>query len=137
MNAEQAWQAVLGQLQMEMPRASFDTWVRDTRFLEWDDRISRLGLSWCNHANQPFANQKAVWILSNRTLTNFKFGKRPGQQPIGFWSLPIFANSLESLTQGSKDRRYGVDQFPQRKRGAQTILKITALVNQKPIKNTK
>ena len=31
MNAEQAWQSVLGQLQMEMPRASFDTWVRDTR----------------------------------------------------------------------------------------------------------
>lgn len=31
MNAEQAWQSVLGQLQMEMPRASFDTWVRDTK----------------------------------------------------------------------------------------------------------
>ena len=31
MNAEHAWQSVLGQLQMEMPRASFDTWVRDTR----------------------------------------------------------------------------------------------------------
>jgi chromosomal replication initiator protein len=30
MNVEQAWQSVLGQLQMEMPRASFDTWVRDT-----------------------------------------------------------------------------------------------------------
>ena len=28
MNAEQAWQSVLGQLQMEMPRASFDTWSR-------------------------------------------------------------------------------------------------------------
>ena len=33
MDAEQAWQAVIGQLQMEMPRASFDTWVRDTRFV--------------------------------------------------------------------------------------------------------
>ena len=31
MNVEQAWQSVLGQLQMEMPRASFDTWVRDTQ----------------------------------------------------------------------------------------------------------
>ena len=31
MNVEQAWQSVLGQLQMEMPRASFDTWVRDTK----------------------------------------------------------------------------------------------------------
>ena len=36
MNTEQAWQSVLGQLQMEMPRASFDTWVRDTQLLSYD-----------------------------------------------------------------------------------------------------
>ncbi len=29
--AIQVWQTVLGQLQMEMPKATFDTWVRDTR----------------------------------------------------------------------------------------------------------
>ncbi|MBI4760498.1 MAG: chromosomal replication initiator protein DnaA [Chloroflexota bacterium] len=37
MNAEQAWQSVLGQLQMEMPRASFDTWVRDTKPVSYQD----------------------------------------------------------------------------------------------------
>ena len=37
MNAEQAWQSVLGQLQMEMPRASFDTWVRDTKPLSYQN----------------------------------------------------------------------------------------------------
>lgn len=31
MNAEHAWQSVLGQLQTEMPKASFETWVRDTK----------------------------------------------------------------------------------------------------------
>ena len=30
MNPDEAWASALGQLQMEMPRASFDTWVRDT-----------------------------------------------------------------------------------------------------------
>ena len=39
MNAVQAWQSVLGQLQMEMPRASFDTWVRDTRPVSSEDGI--------------------------------------------------------------------------------------------------
>ncbi len=39
MNAEQAWQSVLGQLQMEMPRASFDTWVRDTRVVSYDNGL--------------------------------------------------------------------------------------------------
>ena len=34
--AHEAWQSVLGQLQMEMPRASFDTWVRDTQVSSFD-----------------------------------------------------------------------------------------------------
>ncbi|MFT3892732.1 MAG: DnaA N-terminal domain-containing protein [Anaerolineales bacterium] len=37
MDAQQAWQSVLEQIQMEMPRASFDTWVRDTEALSLDD----------------------------------------------------------------------------------------------------
>ncbi|GAB4577529.1 MAG: hypothetical protein Fur0022_02600 [Anaerolineales bacterium] len=40
---EHAWQAALGQLQMEIPKATFDTWVRDTRFLAYDDRVLTLG----------------------------------------------------------------------------------------------
>jgi len=34
-----AWQSVQSQLQMEMPRASFDSWVRDTQFLSLEDGI--------------------------------------------------------------------------------------------------
>ena len=44
MNVEQAWQSVLGQLQMEMPRASFDTWVRDTRPLSYRDGTLTIGV---------------------------------------------------------------------------------------------
>ncbi len=33
MNPQQAWQATLGQLQMEMNKASFDTWVKDTQLI--------------------------------------------------------------------------------------------------------
>jgi len=36
---EQAWQSALGQLQMEMPKASFDTWVRDTRLVTYEDGL--------------------------------------------------------------------------------------------------
>ncbi len=39
MDAEQAWQSALGQLQMEMPKASFDAWVRDTRLVTYDDGL--------------------------------------------------------------------------------------------------
>jgi chromosomal replication initiator protein len=44
MNAEQAWQSVLGQLQMEMPRASFDTWVRDTKPISYQDGTLTIGV---------------------------------------------------------------------------------------------
>ncbi|HEU0293649.1 MAG TPA: chromosomal replication initiator protein DnaA [Anaerolineales bacterium] len=44
MNAEQAWQSVLGQLQMEMPRASFDTWVRDTKPVSYQDGMLTVGV---------------------------------------------------------------------------------------------
>ena len=37
MKAAQAWQAALGQLQMEMPKAAFDTWVRDAELLAYED----------------------------------------------------------------------------------------------------
>jgi hypothetical protein len=43
MNAETAWQAVLGQLQMEMPRASFETWVRETRCLSLEAGVVTIG----------------------------------------------------------------------------------------------
>jgi chromosomal replication initiator protein len=44
MNAEQAWQSVLGQLQLEMPRASFDTWVRDTKPVSYQDGLLTVGV---------------------------------------------------------------------------------------------
>ncbi len=41
---DQAWQTILEQLQMEMPRASFDTWVRDTRALSYEDGLLTIGV---------------------------------------------------------------------------------------------
>jgi hypothetical protein len=35
MNIEQTWKSVLEQLQIDMPRASFETWVRDTKALSY------------------------------------------------------------------------------------------------------
>ena len=37
MKAEQAWQAAVGHLQMEMPKASFDTWVKDAEYVAYED----------------------------------------------------------------------------------------------------
>jgi chromosomal replication initiator protein len=44
MDANRAWQTVLGQLQMEMPRASYDTWVRDTHPMNYEDGLLTVGV---------------------------------------------------------------------------------------------
>jgi chromosomal replication initiator protein len=45
MNPEQAWQAALGQFQLEMNKATFDTWVRDARFLSYDNGVFTIGVA--------------------------------------------------------------------------------------------
>jgi len=44
MSAQQAWESVLGQLQMEMPRASFDSWVRDTKAVRYGGNTLAIGV---------------------------------------------------------------------------------------------
>ncbi len=44
MGAERSWQAALGQLQMEMPRAAYDTWVRDAEYLTYEDGTFVIGV---------------------------------------------------------------------------------------------
>jgi len=43
-NPQQAWQATLGQLQMDMSKAAYDTWVRDTEFISYKDSNFTIGV---------------------------------------------------------------------------------------------
>jgi hypothetical protein len=40
---ERAWQMALDQLRLDMPKASFDTWVRDTSFVSFEDGVFTIG----------------------------------------------------------------------------------------------
>jgi len=62
MNAERHWQAALGQLQLELPRAAFDTWVRDAEFLTYEDGAYVIGVR----------NAYARDWLQDRLLTTVK-----------------------------------------------------------------
>ena len=45
MKADQAWKAAVGQLQIEMPKAAFDIWVRDAEFISYEDGSFIIGVS--------------------------------------------------------------------------------------------
>ena len=44
MKAEQAWQAARGQLQIEMPKAAFDTWVHSAELVSYEDGSFVIGV---------------------------------------------------------------------------------------------
>jgi chromosomal replication initiator protein len=44
MNAQTAWQATVGQLQIEMSKASFDTWVRSAEFINCENSTITIGV---------------------------------------------------------------------------------------------
>ena len=44
MNPSQAWQATLGQLQMEMSKAAFDTWVKNAELVSCEGDVFVIGV---------------------------------------------------------------------------------------------
>lgn len=60
MNAKRHWQSALGQLQMELPRATFDTWLRDAQLLTYEDGCYVIGV------NNAYARD---WLTDRLTST--------------------------------------------------------------------
>ena len=77
MNVEQAWQSVLGQLQMEMPRASFDTWVRDTKPVSYQDGTLTVSVrnayarDWLESRLASTVSRLLVGIMNASVAVNF------------------------------------------------------------------
>lgn len=77
LTAEQAWQSVLGQLQMEVPRASFDTWVRDTKAIRYGGNTLEIGVrsayarDWLESRLESTVSRLLVGIL--RRSVNVEF----------------------------------------------------------------
>ena len=51
MKADEIWQAALGELQLEMTRATFDTWVKPTALLSYEDGRFAISVPMRTHKN--------------------------------------------------------------------------------------
>jgi chromosomal replication initiator protein len=77
MNVDQAWQSVLSQLQTEMPKASFDTWVGDTRPLTYENGAITVGVpnayarDWLESRLASTISRLLVGILNSNVAVNF------------------------------------------------------------------
>ncbi len=91
MNAVQAWQAALGQLQMEMPKAAFETWVQGTELISYEDGIFLVGVQnayardWLDNRLSSTISRLLTGIMNRAIETQFVVSKtatEPDKKPI-------------------------------------------------------
>jgi chromosomal replication initiator protein len=87
MNAEQAWQSVLAQLQMEMPRASYDTWVRDTRPMAYENGVITIGVrnayarDWLESRLAATVSRLLIGVLNSNVTVEFVVSQSGDAEP--------------------------------------------------------
>ncbi|MCK6585634.1 MAG: hypothetical protein L6Q49_21235 [Anaerolineales bacterium] len=83
---QQAWDSVLGQLQLEMPRASFDTWVRDTKALSLEDGVITVATrnvyarDWLESRLTSTVRRLLIGILNQSVSVRFVVGDNPEEE---------------------------------------------------------
>ncbi|MCE1253376.1 MAG: chromosomal replication initiator protein DnaA [Anaerolineae bacterium] len=119
MNYQQAWQAALGQLQMEMPKSSFDTWVRSAELVSYKDYTYTIGVpnayarDWLEDrlsttitrilSGMMDAAQKVNFIVWHKDFENVHVEEKPVE------NAPVIKNKVQ--TPASINPRYTFDSF--------------------------
>jgi chromosomal replication initiator protein len=77
MNSDQAWQATLGQLQMEMSKPAFDTWVRSSELVSYQKDSFIVGVQnayardWLESRLSTTVNRLLTGIMGSPQTVNF------------------------------------------------------------------
>ncbi len=89
MKPEQAWQAVLGQLQMDMPKASYDTWVRNAELVSYEDNVFIVGVpnvyarDWLESRLSSKIKRLLCGILNRTVSLRFVVWQATTDKPVG------------------------------------------------------
>jgi chromosomal replication initiator protein len=127
MKAEQAWQAALGQLQMEMPKAAYDTWVRNAEFISYEDGSFIVGVAnayardWLQSRLQSTATRLLTGMMNRTVEVRFVVWQNPSEpteradgapveNPVSERSLAAEL-PLISISNGTVNARYNFDNF--------------------------
>jgi chromosomal replication initiator protein len=117
MNAERHWQAALGQLQMELPRAAFDTWVRDAEYLAYEDSTFIIGVrnayarDWLEDRLLATAKRVLTGILGKTVDIHFVIWHGEPQEEPKDPVLPVQYPTASSPASSSLNRRYTFESF--------------------------
>jgi chromosomal replication initiator protein len=106
MNPEQAWQATIGQLRMDMSKAVFDTWVRAAKLVSYEEGIFTIGVpnayvrDWLEIRLTTTVTRILTGIM-NRPVT-VRFVVHQGEREVEEDGDSSFANEGERPSQTSR-----------------------------------
>jgi len=122
MNAQQAWQNLIGQLQSEMAKASFDTWVRSSELVKFEDNVFTIGVhnayarDWLESRLSSTIIRHLTGLMNERVDVKFVvWHKEAPPQPATFNSDPTPEENITKNQNNSQcsflNSRYSFNNF--------------------------
>src|SRR5207344_1550796 len=97
MDAKQVWRAALGELQVSLSPANFETWLRDTQLVDVDEQRFRIAVpngfakDWLESRYRSLISQTLARIVGYSVQVEFVIGPTPGASPDGEVEPPAAA----------------------------------------------
>ncbi len=88
MDAKQVWRAVLGELQVSLSPANFETWLKDTSLTEIDENRFRIAApngfarDWLDNRYRPLISQALTRVVGGSVQVDFVVADAPGPVPV-------------------------------------------------------
>ncbi|MDQ3996134.1 MAG: chromosomal replication initiator protein DnaA [Gemmatimonadota bacterium] len=86
-DAKQIWRAVLGELQISLSPANFETWLKETALVEIDDNRFRISApnafarDWLDNRYRPLISQTLARVVGGSVQVEFVVAEAPGPVP--------------------------------------------------------
>ena len=87
MEAKQVWRAALGELQVSLSPANFETWLKDTELVEIDDNRYRISApngfarDWLDNRYRPLISQTLARVVGGSVQVEFVVADASGPLP--------------------------------------------------------
>lgn len=123
MDAKRIWQAALGELQLELTRATFETWLRDTRLVACEDGVFVIGVAntyardWLESRLRSVVARVLTRLTGRTASVRFVVWEGEKTEPEPSSPLPLLAGRLAESprttdrTNGALNPRYTFDSF--------------------------
>jgi chromosomal replication initiator protein len=117
MKADQAWEAALGQLQMEMPKAAFETWVRGAEFVSYEDGSFIIGVpnayarDWLQSRLSNTVKRMLTGIMNRTVEVHFSVWQNPSEPLDQLEEQEFDAPSASFMQSSNLHSRYAFENF--------------------------